>query len=298
MKKARYLTPVVTAMDAHGGLDKPANLRVWKHLIDGGVDGIVLLGSIGEFFALTMPQKKELIETAVSFVRSKTRIYVGTGSMSVEETVSLSNYALAAGADAVMVISPYYFALDDAGMEAFYDAVASRVHGPLYLYNFPDRTGYDLNPEVTLRLLRKHRNIIGYKDTVAQIGHTRALLTAILPEFPGFDILSGFDEHFAFNVLSGGGGCIGGLSNIEPALFAAWVKAANDGNWQESSRIQQTVNKLMALYGVVTPFVPAIKRAMRLWGLPIEDHCAAPLQPVAEAQSEAILNILSGALKK
>ena len=113
MKKANFLTPVVTAFDANGNLDVQANKNVWDHLIKGGVDGLVIMGSTGEFFSMTTEQKKELIKLVVEHVNKRTKVYIGTSCMTVEDTVELSNFAIEAGADAVMIISPYYFALSD-----------------------------------------------------------------------------------------------------------------------------------------------------------------------------------------
>ena len=163
MKRARFLTPIVTAFDAEGNLDIKANRRIYDTQIEGGIEGIVVMGSTGEFFSMTTEQKKELIDLALIHVRNRIKVYVGTGCMSVEDTIALSNYALEVGAEAVMIISPYYFALSDRSVEEFYDQVARAVEGRIYLYNYPARTGYDLSPEITLRLLRKHKNIVGYK---------------------------------------------------------------------------------------------------------------------------------------
>ena len=113
MKKANFLTPVVTAFDANGNLDVQANKNVWDHLIKGGVDGLVIMGSTGEFFSMTTEQKKELIKLVVEYVNKRTKVYIGTSCMTVEDTVELSNFALETGADAVMIISPYYFALSN-----------------------------------------------------------------------------------------------------------------------------------------------------------------------------------------
>lgn len=293
LRTARYYCPVVTALDETGRLDMDANLRIWDHVIAGGVDGIVLLGSIGEFYALTPGQKSEMIRRAMAHAKPRTRVFVGTGCMTADETIALSNEALAAGADAVMVISPYYIALPEESIEAYYSTVAKGVQGPLYLYNYPDRTGYDLSPQVTLNLLRRHGNIVGYKDTVSLIGHTRALLTAVLPEFPEFEVLSGFDEHFAHNLFSGGCGCIGGLSNVEPALFAAWVRAANRADLPEMVRLQRVVDGLMDLYNVSVPFMPAIKEAMRQRGVPLTPACAHPVMPASAAQRAQVAALLA-----
>lgn len=295
MKKANFLTPVVTAFDANGNLDVQANKNVWDHLIKGGVDGLVIMGSTGEFFSMTTEQKKELIKLVVEHVNKRTKVYIGTSCMTVEDTVELSNFAIEAGADAVMIISPYYFALSDESVEFFYDKVAEAVKGDIYLYNFPDRTGHDLTPEITLNLLRKHKNIVGFKDTVSEMGHTRKLMTTVLKEFPDFIVLSGFDENFVHNILCGGSGCIGGLSNLCPELFADWVKAINAKNMDEVARIQKIVDKLMDLYPIGTPFIPIMKKAMILHGVEMKDYCTKPFLPVTEEQTEQIKAVMKEA---
>ena len=295
MKKANFLTPVVTAFDANGNLDVQANKNVWDHLIKGGVDGLVIMGSTGEFFSMTTEQKKELIKLVVEHVNKRTKVYIGTSCMTVEDTVELSNFAIEAGADAVMIISPYYFALSDESAEFFYDKVAEAVKGDIYLYNFPDRTGHDLTPEITLNLLRKHKNIVGFKDTVSEMGHTRKLMTTVLKEFPDFIVLSGFDENFVHNILCGGSGCIGGLSNLCPELFADWVKAINAKNMDEVARIQKIVDKLMDLYPIGTPFIPIMKKAMILHGVEMKDYCTKPFLPATEEQTEQIKAVMKEA---
>ena len=295
MKKANFLTPVVTAFDANGNLDVQANKNVWDHLIKGGVDGLVIMGSTGEFFSMTTEQKKELIKLVVEHVNKRTKVYIGTSCMTVEDTVELSNFAIEAGADAVMIISPYYFALSDESVEFFYDKVAEAVKGYIYLYNFPDRTGHDLTPEITLNLLRKHKNIVGFKDTVSEMGHTRKLMTTVLKEIPDFIVLSGFDENFVHNILCGGSGCIGGLSNLCPELFADWVKAINAKNMDEVARIQKIVDKLMDLYPIGTPFIPIMKKAMILHGVEMKDYCTKPFLPATEEQTEQIKAVMKEA---
>ena len=106
MKKAEYLTPVVTIFDRVGNIDQKGNEMVYDFLIKGGVDGIVVMGSTGEFFAMSMEQKKRLIDIAVPYIKGKVKCMIGTGCMSVRDTVELSNYACDAGADAVMIVCP------------------------------------------------------------------------------------------------------------------------------------------------------------------------------------------------
>lgn len=188
--KARYITPAVTVMGKDGTIDFEGCGKVYEHLIEGGVDGILLLGSIGEFFALTMEQKKELIRFAVDKIAHRTQLIVGTTSMVFEELLALSRFAGEEGADAIILLPPYYFPLSPEGLETYYARIAEALpEQSIYLYNFPDRTGYDLTPEITLRLVRKYRNIVGYKDTQAGMDHTRELIKLVKGEFPAFEVL-------------------------------------------------------------------------------------------------------------
>ncbi|MBY0099185.1 dihydrodipicolinate synthase family protein [Mesobacillus maritimus] len=292
MKKAEFLTPVVTAFDIDGQLDHQANKNIYDFLIDGGVDGLVIMGSTGEFFSMEAVQKKELIDLVVDHVNHRTKVYIGTACMTVEETVNLSNYALNAGADGVMIVSPYYFSLSDESIEFFYDQVAEAVNGDIFLYNFPARTAHDLSPGVTLNLLRKHSNIKGYKDTVTEMGHTRKLIQTLQNEFPDFIVYSGFDENFAHNVLSGGNGCIGGLSNLYPEVFAEWVQANNAKDLKTVAEVQNIVDKLSELYDIGTPFIPILKKAMMLRGIDLQGYCTKPFLEPNEKQVEAIRRVL------
>jgi len=292
---ANYITPVVTAFDDKGNLDTDAQKSIYDYLINNGIKEIVILGSIGEFFALSCDVKKDLIKFAVKYINNRAKVIVGTTGPNIAETVELTKYAFGQGADAVIVISPYYFSLSDKSVEEYYDMVAENCPGDLYLYNFPDRTGYDVSPAVTLKLVRKHKNIVGYKDTLAGMDHTRELIKLIKPEFPEFKIYSGFDDNFAYNVLSGGDGCIAGLSNVFPGLCVSWAKAVEENDMEKVSGIQQTVNILMGIYNVGKPFVPYIKKAMQITGLPVRDFCTFPMPEVTESEAEIIRSILEKA---
>lgn len=293
--KAKWITPAVTALDEQGHIDVEANLRIYDYLINGGIDGILIFGSIGEFFALPMEEKKEMVTRAIGHIAGRVTVYIGTNSMDFEECVEFSNFALKAGADGVMVISPYYFNLPEASIENFYDSLASRVNGPVLLYNFPDRTGYDLKPETVLNLVRRNKNIVGIKDTVGTMGHTRALIQTVKKEFPDFLIYSGFDEFFAHNILSGGDGCIAGLSNFTPETAAGFAKAVKSNDLPAISAYQHKIDELMSIYDVAGQFIPVIKKAMVLCGVDMTPICAAPLLPATDKETEKIKEILKKA---
>lgn len=289
-----YMTPAVTPLCPDGQLDLASCEKLYNHLIEGGVDGILILGSIGEFFALTMEQKKELITFAVNTVRKRVPLIVGTTSMIFDEIVTLSNYALEQGADAVMVIPPYYFHHTDVSVFAYYDELASAIHGKLYLYNFPDRTGYEIAPAVVKALAVKHENIVGIKDTLGGVDHTRELVKQVKSFRPDFMIYSGFDDNFAHNILCGGNGCIAGISNLYPKLTSGWVQAARIGDWDKVQSIQQTIDKLMDIYAVGKPFVPYIKEALVQEGIILHATATKPMPIATQEEKEKLTEIMEG----
>lgn len=292
MKRAKFLTPAITSFDSDGNLDVQANKNVYDYLINSGIDGLVIMGSTGEFYAMPIQQRKELINLVLSYVNKRTKTIIGTGCMTIEDTIELSNYAVDAGAEDLIIISPYYFSLTDTSLEFFYDKIADSVKANIYLYNYPDRTGYDLSPELTLNLLRKHSNIVGYKDTVSEMGHTRKLIETLQDEFPEFEVFSGFDENFAHNILIGGNGCISALSNLYPEIFVNWVKAVNNRDMDKIAEIQSYVDKISELYEINPCFIPILKKAMMLKGLDIKDYCKTPLLQADEKEGKIIKNFI------
>jgi 4-hydroxy-tetrahydrodipicolinate synthase len=289
---AKYITPAVTPLTADGAIDHASCKTLYRHLIEGGVDGILILGSIGEFFALTMDQKKELIQTAVQEVGGRIPLLAGTTSMVVDEIIELSRFALEAGVDGVMVIPPFYFHFTDDSIFEYYETLAEAIPGDLYLYNFPERTGYSISPQVVRRLAMKHRNIVGIKDTISGVDHTRELIRQVKSVRPEFQVYSGFDDNFAHNVLCGGDGCISGISNLYPELTSAWVQAVRCGDFEKVQSYQQKIDGLMDIYAISKPFVPIIKEAMVMEGI---IQCAAatrPMPTLTEAQKQSLRELL------
>ena len=290
---ARYITPAVTPLTTNGQIDETSCLRLYNHLIEGGVDGILILGSIGEFFAFTMEEKKQLIRIAGKAVAGRVELIVGVTSMVFQEMVELSRFAYENGADSVMIIPPYYFHFNDAEVEAYYDALAAAIQGPFYLYNFPDRTGYEISPAVVARLAEKHPSIIGIKDTISGMDHTREILRNVKPIRPDFKVYSGFDDNFLHNVMAGGDGCIAGLSNLYPTLTAAWVKAVNDKNFEKAMACQKTIDQLMALYAVGKPFVPFIKAALFQKNIIASPQATFPMPVPSATQLQRLDQVLT-----
>ena len=260
MYKAQYFCPIITCFDKDRNIDEAAQRSVYEYVMAGGIQGFIVMGSIGEFFALSMTQRKQMADIAVDVCKGRAKTVIGCGSTRIDDTVELANYALDKGADAVIIVPPYYFALTEPELERWYDLCADRIHGDIFLYNFPGATGSEISPALLVRLLKKHKNIAGLK-------------------------LQGYDDNFFRNMLSGGNGAISGLTNLYPDLFAQACKAVDEGDLAEVARLQQKINKLFTFYSIMDPFHPLMKRAMMLKGLPIQPYCA---EPMPQASEEAV----------
>lgn len=297
MRKPRFIVPSVTAFDENGAVDLDANVQLWNQLIDRGVDGILLHGSNGEFFTLSVEEREELIKAAVTATRGKVQLIVGTGTNAVDETVALSRRALELGADAAMAITPFYFGIGHEGIIEYLCSVASQVDGNVMLYNFPARTGNDIDADVVRQVLTRCPNVIGIKDTVTDMGHTRAIIEAVADIAPDFIVYSGFDENFAHNALAGGSGCIAALANIYPELTHAWACALDDADWAKVEKIQHAIDGLASVYDVAPLFVPAVKHAMGVRGLPVGPTCRSTVLALTDEQKGQIEQILATAQK-
>ena len=289
--KAAYLTPAITLFHEDGTLDFESQAHLFNNLIEKGIDGILVEGSSSEFFAMPMDQRREMADFAIRQVDHRVKLIIGTSHMVANEIVNFSNYCLDAGADAVMILPPYYFHFGPEALLQYYDRLARQIHGPIYIYNFPDNTGYTIPAETVAKLAQLHSNIVGMKDTVSGMDHTRELIKTVKSRIPDFEIYSGFDDNFAHNVLAGGDGCIGALSNVVPEICTAWVRAFRENDLESIAKGQQCIDRLMDLYAVRSPFLPVIKEAVRLRGIGSNSAGTFPMPSATVEDSAKILEM-------
>lgn len=287
--------PVFTPFNASGELDLSAAGLIYDHLIAGGVDGIVILGSMGEFQAIPTEDRHRLIRFAVEHVGGRCRLIAGTGGTTVADVVALTRFAEGAGADAVMIVPPYYAPLTEPAILRYYEAILAQTRIDVLLYNFPARTGYDLTPRIAGELARDHEQIVGLKDTVDSVSHTRAVINEVLPDRPDFSVFSGFDEYIFVNLLSGGGGLVNGLTNLIPGTFRRAYDAYQADDIHAMREIQALLVKLMPLYTVAPNFVAAFKYAMSLLLAGVEPYCAPPEPQLPPDLQAAVRDVLSSA---
>lgn len=195
MKKLTGLVPpVMTFFDRDGAVNYTSMKKHADFLIQGGVDGLAYLGTTGEFSVMTQAQKLELIRTMVPYIKGRAIAVVGIGDTCLTNTLELATAAEQAGADALLAVFPYFSVYAEANVEAYYEALANAVHLPVILYNFPALTGFDLNPQLVRRLLKKCPNIRAIKDTVPEVGHLRQMM-ALREEFPDFSVFCAYETQ-------------------------------------------------------------------------------------------------------
>ncbi|GJM55694.1 dihydrodipicolinate synthase family protein [Coriobacteriaceae bacterium] len=284
--------PSVTVTDDEGNLDLDLWGRHIDHLAEAGIDGVLLFGSIGEFYSVSLEDKKRAVSFAVERAAGRMKVFVGVGDTTFSNVLELSRHAARSGADAVLAVSPYYFGPSPQCAERYFGAIAEAQDLPVVLYNFPARTGTDLTPDLVASLAARHPAICGIKDTVDCISHTREVIGAVRAVNPEFSVLSGFDEYYLANRSSGGNGVLCGLTNAVPEVFSRMDKAYKAGDLAEAFACSQKISRYMAVYGCADLFVSAVKGAVAVEGLPISTRIFDPAVQLDDAQMERIASIL------
>lgn len=289
----KILTPTVTIFRDDGHIDIEGNLRLMDALIDAGIDGFVPLGSTGEFpFVKDNEEKKRYLEPVIAHTKGRAELLVGTGGISPEKTVELSNFVLKLGVKGVLIISESYFAMSPDDFYRYYAYMAENIHGPVYIYNFPARTGSSIDADTVCRLALDYPNIMGMKDSILDFAHTAEIMEKVLPVRPDFEMFSGYDHHFVENYRLGGAGGVGALSNIAPKVWADWVKATRAEDEAGMAAGLQRISELFRIYSLESNPHKLIKEILVAEGLNINTFSHFPyneLKPNSVATALAIL---------
>jgi dihydrodipicolinate synthase, putative len=280
--KAKIITPTITVFDDFGNIDIEGNKLLINHLINNGVDGAVPLGSSGEFTAISLNERKKLIKLYSEESKGKLDLIPGTSSLDFEECVEFSNYAISLGVKGVLILPPFYYGISQEEAFHYFDVLAQRINGDMYIYNFPARTGFDMSADTTFNLAKKHKNVKGMKDSTSNLTHTKEVIVKVKDIRDDFEVYSGYDDHFVPNVIAGGDGCIAAISNFEPKLWSDWVIAMNDGDFKKLKLIGNLIDRLMPLYNVERNFSHIFKRFLIDDGLPINDYTIFPFEELSE----------------
>jgi 4-hydroxy-tetrahydrodipicolinate synthase len=270
------LVALITPMRDDGSIDESGYASFVDWQIREGTHGLVPVGTTGESPTLSHAEHKRVVEIAVEAAKGRVPVIAGAGSNSTEEAIDLAKHAKEAGANAILVVTPYYNKPTQEGMFLHFTAIADAVDIPMIIYNIPPRSVVDMSVE-TMARLAKHKNIIGVKDATANLTrplHTRRACGA------DFCQLSGEDHTaMAFNT-AGGVGCISVTANVAPRLVSQMQAAWMEGRLQEAVALQHRLVPLHdALFAETSP-APA-KYAASLLGKTSE-RCRLPLAPLME----------------
>lgn len=281
------LVAIVTPMQSDGSLDLPAlkSLLDW-HLAEG-TDGIVIVGTTGESPTVDVEEHCLLIQTTVDHIAGRIPVIAGTGANSTSEAIELTAHAKEIGADACLLVAPYYNRPTQEGMYQHFRAVAEAVEIPQILYNVPGRTGCDIQNDTVLRLAQVP-NIVGIKDATG--GLERG--TDLLLRAPGnFAVYSGDDATALCMMLLGGHGVISVTANVTPKLMHEMCEAAFNGELSAARAANAALFRLHQTLFVEPNPIP-VKWVLQQMGK-IQDGIRLPLTPLAAVHH----NTLRAAMK-
>ncbi len=248
-----------------------------QRLEQAGVDGVVPVGTTGESATMTHDEHVEVIETVTDAV-DDVPVIAGSGSNNTREALDLSERAAAAGADGLLLISPYYNRPEPEGMEHHFRSIADAVDLPQVIYNVPSRTGRNIAIETAVSLA-EHENIVGYKAASGDLNRTNEVIERTRTE--NFAVLSGDDALTLPIIAQGGSGCISVAANVEPERTVALVGAALADDLDRARELQYELGDLFRTLFIESNPIP-VNEAMEMRGI----HSATMRSPLSRLQPE------------
>jgi len=281
---------VITPLGEDSKPDENALRAHVDFLVENGVHGLWVLGSIGEFPYLNMEEKKKVAKWAVDEANGKVPTIVVTGSCGTDEAIEFAKYIEDIGADAVGIVLPTYWPLREEDAFFYFKEVASSINIPAIAYNV-FLVHFDLTPEFIAKLSSEIENIVGVKDTVTDVEHTKAILKLVNPK--AFSLITGSELHFLTILKEGGHGGVFPTPNFDPTTSVKLYEAFKKGNMQEAEKLNSRLLELIGVmaYGPHCP-VAVIKESMRLLGRQIRPKVKKPLAYLTDSEVGDLKNYL------
>lgn len=278
---------LITPMYDDGSINYAAMERIIDDQIEQGTDAVIVCGTTGEASTLSYDEHIETIRMCVSMVRKRVPVIAGTGSNCTKSAARLSKEAQMAGADALLVVSPYYNKATQNGLKQHFTQIAEAVNIPLILYNIPGRTGVNIVPQTIASLVHDVDNIVAVKEASGNLSQVAEILQRTQGKI---DIYSGNDDQIAPIVALGGKGVISVLSHVAPRDTHDMVMKLMEGDVESSQKLQlKYIPLIQALFSEVNP-IP-VKAAMNMMG-----YQAGPLRMPLTEMEEAHRQILRDAM--
>ena len=284
-------TATITPFTASGTVDEKNYQRFLEWQISEGVRGLVPTGTTGESPTLSHAEHDRVIDLTIEVAKNRVPVIAGCGSNSTKEAIRLTQHAKKAGADAAMLVTPYYNKPTQAGLYAHYAAVAKAVDIPIIIYNIPGRSVVDMSVETMARLVRDFPHIIGVKDASNQLERIMHTRLAIGDKFVQF---TGEDPTMASFLAHGGHGCISVVANIAPKLTSRLVEAWQKGDLNEFSQYRDALFPLsVRCFSFASP-TATVKTALAMMGK-IEAEVRLPLVELDEQEQKLLTQSLQSA---
>ena len=283
------IAALATPLNEDKSIDYKGLEQLIEHLVDGGMNGLLVGGSNGEYSLMSMEERKEVIKFVCEISNSRVSVMAGTGCHRTEETIELTKYAAKVGADCALVINPYYMPTSRQGIIDHYKTVAENSSIGIVIYHYPDATGVELDPEL-INEISQINGIVGIKNT-ADGQHTSKLI-ALTKNNPNFSVLTGFEHLIVPTLAMGGHGAIGVAHNLAPKKIAKlYDLIVNENNIKEATKLNQ---ELLDLYNVIEEeTIPGtVKAGLEALGLP-GGPSRLPLVPASENFRSKIETVLT-----
>ena len=280
------MVALVTPMTSHGDIDYKSLDRLVEFHVEQGTDAIVAVGTTGESATLDVKEHCLVIKHVVDRVSARIPVIAGTGANSTREAIELTRSAQSVGADACLLVTPYYNKPNQEGLFLHYQAIAKAVDIPQILYNVPGRTACDMLPE-TIARLAKIDNIIGVKEATGELERVQQI-RQLCDE--SFDLYSGDDATTREFILLGGQGSISVTANVAPAKMHAMCAAALNGDADLALEIDRQLQPLhQTLFLQANPM--PVKWAVAKMGL-MDGNLRLPLTPLADDYHQPIIDAM------
>jgi dihydrodipicolinate synthase/N-acetylneuraminate lyase len=288
------VVPTVTPLINTDTLDVNGLHLLVEHVINGGISGIFLLGTTGEFASLSYNLRYEVVERACKQIAGRVRVMVGITDTSFSESIRLANYAADMGADALVAAPPYYYAASQQELAEYYEKLASQVTLPLFLYNMPVHTKVVIEA-ATVKRIADNRNVAGLKDSSGNLVYFRSVQQAMLDR-SGFLMFMGPEEITAEAVLMGASGGVNGGANMFPDLYVQMYHAAVAGDLARVKVLQQCImlisSKIYSVGRFGSSYLKGLKTALSVLGI-CDDFVAEPFNRFHQEEREKIARALA-----
>jgi len=283
------IVPLITPLSANGGIDEKGLAQLVEYVIEGGVSAIFLLGSCGEFPALTTEEKVHVVKLTKRYAQGRVPILVGVGETKTRRAVVLSEKVVEAGADTVVASAPFYYHYTQNELLSHFTTIARASKVPLLLYNIPQLVSHTLAPE-TVAHLADVENIIGLKDSAGDMEIFQSYLN-VKRDHPNFSIYQGAEPIAAVSLVRGADGVVLGLANVAPRLCVELYHAATKDRWSDG--LWDLQDRLIHLATIQThkSWLAGLKTGVSLLGL-CKAKSSSPFEPLSAEQVASVRQTL------